>query len=146
MHKTEKTTNGFFTYYKDGEPEVNHTIEEKNYPEFFKYYESLIKEMDDEFGAWMNTRSFEFFDKNWEEIQNRMVTTMGLSIEELGKDFYRIPRVEFDLLLHELGDRVLGHELTLDELKKVFKETDYLPNQLSDLELNPILYRINNCW
>ena len=61
-----------------------------------------------------------------------------------------IPRIEFHLLLLELNDRV-GHiqpkvEFTLDELKEVFKETDYLPNKLSDKELKPILNRINECW
>ena len=63
---------------------------------------------------------------------------------------YEIQRSEFGLLLYELGERVghfnYGYEFTLDELKKVFKETDYLPNQLSDKELKPILNRINNCY
>ena len=63
---------------------------------------------------------------------------------------YEIPRNIFHLLLHELGDRVgdfnYDYQFTLDELKEVFKETDYLPNKLSDKELKPILNRINECW
>ena len=63
------------------------TIKQTDYPEFFEYYESLIKEMDDVFGAWMNApwSSPLFFCENWEEIQYRMVTTMCKSIEEFGK-------------------------------------------------------------
>ena len=63
---------------------------------------------------------------------------------------YHIPKSEFFLLLEELGERV-GHfnfdyQFNLNELRKVFKETDWLPNDLKDKELKPILNRINNCW
>ena len=63
---------------------------------------------------------------------------------------YHIPKSEFFLLLEELGERV-GHfnfdyQFNLNELRKVFKETDWLPNDLTDKELKPILNRINNCW
>ena len=63
---------------------------------------------------------------------------------------YQIPKSEFFLLLEELGERV-GHfnfdyQFNLNELRKVFKETDWLPNDLKYKELKPILNRINNCW
>ena len=44
--KSKKTTNGTFTYY-DGKPEVNHTLEEKEYPEFFQYFQPLVEQVDD---------------------------------------------------------------------------------------------------
>ena len=63
---------------------------------------------------------------------------------------YQIPESEFILLLSELGERVghnkFDHQFTLNELRKVFKETDWLPNDLTDKELKPFLNRINNCW
>jgi len=63
---------------------------------------------------------------------------------------YQIWETEFNLLLKELGERVghfnFEHQFTLNELRKVFKETDWLPNDLKDKELKPILNRINNCW
>ena len=70
---------------------MSKTIKQKDYPEFFEYYESLIKEMDDVLGGWMNApfNSPDFFYKNWETIQYRMVTTMCKSIEEFGKEIIK---------------------------------------------------------
>ncbi len=70
----------------------NRAITQNDYPEFFEYYVSLIEEMDDEFGAWMNADDPDFFYKsstyckiysNWKEIQSKMVNTMHHSIKKL---------------------------------------------------------------
>ena len=65
----------------------NKTIKQDDYIEFFEYYVSIIDEMDDEFGAWMNAPWItpEFIHKNWEEIQSRMMMAMHHSIRELGE-------------------------------------------------------------
>ena len=65
----------------------NKTIKQDDYIEFFEYYVSIIDEMDDEFGGWMNANWCCpcFIHKNWEEIQSRMLNTMHHSIRELGE-------------------------------------------------------------
>ena len=80
--KSKKTTNGTFTYY-DGKPEVNHTIEEKEYPEFFQYFQPLVDEVDDVLGGRMQNRNlWKVLNKDWDEIVSRMVTEMDYMIEE----------------------------------------------------------------
>jgi|TARA_B100001971_G_C17642243_1_gene263946 hypothetical protein len=73
-------------YDQEGFP-VHRTIKEYDYPEYFIYYKDLIKEMDDEFGSWMNTSWSNpiFFHNNWEEIKSSMLNVIHNSLKEIGE-------------------------------------------------------------
>ena len=80
--KSKKTTNGTFTYY-DGKPEVNHTIEEKEYPEFFQYFQPLVDEVDDVLGGMMQNKNlWKVLNKDWDDIVQRMTGEMFEMIRE----------------------------------------------------------------